>query len=201
MAVRPSLSRDRIQGKKTMRNLVLRLSAVVAAFAPIACADFAQATVFRVDTTRDLVDADTGDRQCRAASNTCSLRAAIMQANRLPASDQAVIFLPTGSYRLTITTLATGNERYGDLNTSPLTNMILIGDGAGATIIDGNHTDGVLTVGDAAFIPMGAVHATFVAATAVEPVRLFVVLGPSYGPAGYEAIDVSHEEPWATLRT
>jgi quercetin dioxygenase-like cupin family protein len=57
-----------------------------------------------------------------------------------------------------------------------------------------------LTVGDAAFIPMGAVHASFVSETATEPVRLFVVLGPSFGPAGYEAVDVSHEEPWASLR-
>jgi quercetin dioxygenase-like cupin family protein len=58
-----------------------------------------------------------------------------------------------------------------------------------------------LTVGDAAFIPMGIVHATFVPETAIEPVRLFVVLGPSFGPAGYEAVDVSNEEPWASLRS
>jgi quercetin dioxygenase-like cupin family protein len=58
-----------------------------------------------------------------------------------------------------------------------------------------------LTVGDAAFIPMGTVHATFVPETATEPVRLFVVLGPSFGPAGYEAVDVSNEEPWVSLRS
>ena len=57
-----------------------------------------------------------------------------------------------------------------------------------------------LTVGDAAFIPMGTVHASFVSESATEPVRLFVVLGPSFGPAGYEAVDVSNEEPWASLR-
>ena len=28
----------------------------------------------------------------------------------------------------------------------------------------------------------------------------FVVLGPSFGPAGYEAVDVSTEEPWASMR-
>jgi quercetin dioxygenase-like cupin family protein len=58
-----------------------------------------------------------------------------------------------------------------------------------------------LTVGDAAFIPAGTVHATFVPETAEEPVRLIVVLGPSFGPAGYEAVDVSFEEPWASLRS
>ena len=58
-----------------------------------------------------------------------------------------------------------------------------------------------LTVGDVAFIPMGTVHATFVPESAAEPVRLFVVLGPSHGPEGYEVVDVTSEEPWASLRT
>ena len=57
-----------------------------------------------------------------------------------------------------------------------------------------------LVPGDVAFIPMAAVHATFVAADAAEPARLLVVLGPSHGPAGYEAVDKSTEEPWASLR-
>lgn len=58
-----------------------------------------------------------------------------------------------------------------------------------------------LEPGDTAFIPMGAVHATFVSADAAEPVRLLVVLSPSHGLAGYEAVDMSTEEPWASLRT
>lgn len=58
----------------------------------------------------------------------------------------------------------------------------------------------ILSAGDAAFIPQGAVHATFVAPDAEEPARLLVVLGPSHGLEGYEAVDVSTEEPWASLR-
>lgn len=58
----------------------------------------------------------------------------------------------------------------------------------------------LLTAGDVAFIPLGAIHATFVPESAPEPVRLFVVLGPSFGPHGYEAVDVSGEEPWSSLR-
>jgi hypothetical protein len=27
------------------------------------------------------------------------------------------------------------------------------------------------------------------------------VLSPSFGPGGYEAVDVSTEEPWASMRT
>jgi quercetin dioxygenase-like cupin family protein len=57
-----------------------------------------------------------------------------------------------------------------------------------------------LVPGDVAFIPRDAVHATFVAADAEEPARLLVVLGPSHGVAGYEAVDASTEEPWAALR-
>ena len=57
-----------------------------------------------------------------------------------------------------------------------------------------------LTAGDCAFIPLDTVHATFCAEDAAEPARLFVVLGPSHGVDGYEAVDVSNEEPWASLR-
>jgi quercetin dioxygenase-like cupin family protein len=58
-----------------------------------------------------------------------------------------------------------------------------------------------LEAGDVAFIPQDTVHATFVAADAKEPARLLVVLGPSHGLAGYEAVDASTDEPWASLRS
>jgi quercetin dioxygenase-like cupin family protein len=58
-----------------------------------------------------------------------------------------------------------------------------------------------LQPGDVAFIPHGAVHATFCAPDAVESARLFVVLGPSHGPDGYETVDMSTEAPWASLRS
>ena len=57
-----------------------------------------------------------------------------------------------------------------------------------------------LVAGDVAVIPMDTVHATFVAADAAEPARILVVLGPSHGLDGYEAVDASTEEPWASLR-
>lgn len=58
-----------------------------------------------------------------------------------------------------------------------------------------------LVAGDVAFIPIDTVHATFVDPDATEPARILVVLGPSHGPDGYEAVDVSTEEPWASLRS
>jgi quercetin dioxygenase-like cupin family protein len=57
-----------------------------------------------------------------------------------------------------------------------------------------------LEPGDVVFIPQDTVHATFVP-TDGEPARLLVVLGPSHGLAGYEAVDASTEQPWASLRS
>ncbi len=57
-----------------------------------------------------------------------------------------------------------------------------------------------LTVGDVAFIPKNTVHATFVDPDEPEQVRLFVTLSPSHGPDGYEAVDVSDQDPWNALR-
>lgn len=57
-----------------------------------------------------------------------------------------------------------------------------------------------LEVGDAVHVPAGTVHASFVAADAPGPVHLLVVLTPSTGESGYEAVDVAGEEPWSSLR-
>jgi quercetin dioxygenase-like cupin family protein len=58
-----------------------------------------------------------------------------------------------------------------------------------------------LTAGDVAFVPFGEVHATFVAPDASEGANLFVALGPRHGVDGYEAVDMTAEEPWASLRS
>lgn len=59
----------------------------------------------------------------------------------------------------------------------------------------------ILTAGDVAFVPQDTVHATFVTPDATEGANLFVVLGPSHGVEGYEAVDASTEDPWASLRS
>lgn len=59
----------------------------------------------------------------------------------------------------------------------------------------------VLTAGDVVFIPQDMVHATFVSPNAHAGANLFVMLGPSHGLDGYEAVDASTEEPWASLRS
>ena len=52
--------------------------------------------------------------------------------------------------------------------------------------------------GDSVYIDAGVVHASF--NTGSEDALLQVVLGPSVGEGGYELVDVSAEEPWASLR-
>jgi quercetin dioxygenase-like cupin family protein len=52
--------------------------------------------------------------------------------------------------------------------------------------------------GDAVFIPAGVVHASF--NTGEETARLTVALGPCAGQSGYEAEDLSQDEPWRSLR-
>jgi quercetin dioxygenase-like cupin family protein len=56
----------------------------------------------------------------------------------------------------------------------------------------------VLGPGDAVFIPADLVHASF--NTGSETARLTVALGPCAGESGYEAVDVSQDEPWQSLR-
>ena len=46
----------------------------------------------------------------------------------------------------------------------------------------------------------GAVPALAGIDLSVAAGEFFVVLGPSFGPGGYEAVDVSNEEPWASMR-
>jgi quercetin dioxygenase-like cupin family protein len=55
-----------------------------------------------------------------------------------------------------------------------------------------------LGVGDAAVIEAGVVHATY--NDGDVPARILAVLAPSVGESGYAAVDVSGEEPWASLR-
>ncbi len=55
-----------------------------------------------------------------------------------------------------------------------------------------------LGAGDSVYIDAGAVHASF--NTGSEDAHLQVFLGPAMGEGGYELVDVSGEEPWASLR-
>ena len=55
-----------------------------------------------------------------------------------------------------------------------------------------------LGVGDSVYIDEDVVHASFNEGD--ETAHLQVVIGPSLGDDGYGLVDVSGEEPWASLR-
>jgi quercetin dioxygenase-like cupin family protein len=52
--------------------------------------------------------------------------------------------------------------------------------------------------GDSVYIDANAVHASF--NDGAETAELQVILGPCVGEIGYELVDVSADEPWASLR-
>jgi quercetin dioxygenase-like cupin family protein len=56
----------------------------------------------------------------------------------------------------------------------------------------------ILGVGDVAVIPEGVVHATY--NVGAVGARILAILSPCVGESGYGAVDVSGEEPWASLR-
>ncbi|HEX3130319.1 MAG TPA: CSLREA domain-containing protein [Thermoanaerobaculia bacterium] len=87
--------------------------------------------------------ADTLDGACDPYD--CSLREAIAEANRL--GDTDVIELPAGVYILTRASTGGGGEDQnvsGDLDINRP--VIVVGAGAGSTVIDGNATDRVLDI-------------------------------------------------------
>ena len=106
--------------------------------------------IYRVTTTADLIDDNLADGVCHTSANTCSLRAAVIQANHLTTPNLVVqISVPTGTFVLTRNTNGNIEENF-DLNlTTPLAvNQQIVIEGAGAkgTIIDGNQTDRLIYV-------------------------------------------------------
>ena len=57
----------------------------------------------------------------------------------------------------------------------------------------------ILEAGDSVYLDKDVVHASFNVGDVTA--RLFVVLAPSVGDEGYQLVDVSTEEPWASLRS
>jgi CSLREA domain-containing protein len=105
---------------------------------------------YYVNSVVDDIDDDTGDGFCHTAAGLCTLRAAVMQANKLATPEFAIINVPPGVYVLTIPPSGIVRDSAGDLNlTAPLSinqRIIVRGLNAATTIIDGNLTDRVFDV-------------------------------------------------------
>ena len=109
--------------------LILALGGFLVAKAVV----FASPAQFAVDSTADAVDASVGDGACRTVGGTCTLRAAIQEANALPGADE--IELPAGTYELGIAPRNQNDITTGDLDITD--SLTISGAGAGSTIIDG----------------------------------------------------------------
>lgn len=123
--------------------------ASAAAQVPAAHAEPAAVT-FTVNSLLDQPDDLTTPGTCHTAANTCTLRAAIMQANRSSGVGVTII-VPAGTYVLTIPAVTGANgESNGDLNlTAPSgagTVIDIVGAGAALTIVDGNQLDRIFRV-------------------------------------------------------
>jgi hypothetical protein len=125
---------------------LINVAALAFAFSPrVAGAE----PVFVVDSTLDQIDADASDGICATAAGTCTLRAAIMQANRVSGVG-VTIHVPAGVYKLTRPRTPSGGERDGDLDlTTPASgnpHIRIVGSGRSTTIIDADGLDRVLQV-------------------------------------------------------
>lgn len=111
------------------RRLVRAAAVVLLALAPAS----APALVFTVDAAKDLPDVLPGDGICASDAGTCSLRAAVDEANALPGPDAIVV--PRGRYRLVLGSLVAADD------------LELAGDGAAPPTIQGDGLQRVLAVG------------------------------------------------------
>ncbi len=74
--------------------------------------------------------------------------------------------------------------------------MIIVKAGRIVQWLDDEHRE--LGPGDSVHIDRGVVHGSY--NDFDETAELQVVLAPAYGEGGYDAVDVSAEEPWSGLR-
>lgn len=114
----------------------------------LAAAGSADST-FEVDSFADQVDSDLVDVLCQTAAGTCTLRAAVMQANVNPGD--AFIHLPAGLFQLTRLPTGANDADSGDLNLTKSTaqgSIHIFGAGATSTIVDGGDLDRIFRVKD-----------------------------------------------------
>lgn len=108
----------------------------------------ADAPTFTVNSLGDAPADFTGDpgyTLCRTnpGNSTCTLRAALMNANRF-AGGGATIIIPAGTHALSLMPLGSDDDATGDLNITQT--VTIAGAGAVTAIIDGGGLDGVFFI-------------------------------------------------------
>lgn len=121
---------------------------VLVAIALAVCGQASCQAIYGVNSTADMVDDNPGNGVCHAANGQCTLRAAIMEANRSDVG--SIIEMQPGIYDLQIPPAAAYSDATGALKlTSPTSGnpgITILGAGEARTVIDANHLDRVLAV-------------------------------------------------------
>ena len=121
------------------RRLTLVVGAMVAGAVTISLPSIneqrASAASLTVDDTRDRADANAGDGDCRTSAGTCTLRAAIQEANALPGLDS--ITIPAGTFALSIAPTGTPLVDPADGDFDITDSVDITGAGAATTILEG----------------------------------------------------------------
>jgi len=127
-----------------MRIVGIVAAAIAAFLAP--CVP-AHATTYSVNSTADAVDQTLGDNVCATATGTCTLRAAVQEANAHPGADS--IALPAGTFVLGH--IGTGEDLAvtGDLDVTE--ELEVHGAGKDATVVDGFNADRIFQVNGVTF--------------------------------------------------
>jgi large repetitive protein len=108
--------------------------------------------VFQVDSTADAHDANPSDGVCRTLFDTCTLRAALEEADALPAGSTIKVDVPAGTYDLSLgslevtantVTLSGAGRAVTDVTAGGASRVLFVGAGTtvtveGVTISDGN---------------------------------------------------------------
>jgi CSLREA domain-containing protein len=125
-------------------RLVVALAVCVAG----APAQAARAATFFVNSAADKPDANPGDHMCITDAATCTLRAAVQEADADGGSN--TILIPRGYYRLRIPPSpeagAAGQDDAGKGDLDVAASLTIRGDGARQTIIDGGGLDRVFSI-------------------------------------------------------
>ncbi len=106
----------------------------------------AHAASFTVDVPDDEFDMNPGDGACVSTpSGGCTLRAAVQEAEAAPASAHTITFgVGFSNYQLT----------HGDLDIVASTNLSIVGNGPGQTIISSDGSDRIIEIGPGASLAL-----------------------------------------------
>lgn len=124
------------------------LASVITANCLSGNAALADVNTFTVDSVEDEIDIDTTDGVCMTASGQCTLRAAVMSANKA-SGVLATVIVPAGTYFLIRPAPQDPNDDRGGalkLLPPPVGSTPITITGIGKPVIDGSQIDSVLRV-------------------------------------------------------